>query len=236
MDLVDWDEAGFREIERDFAELMQRLGVPDGGVIPVSALHGDNVVEPSDKAPWYDGPPLLSHLEQLEVASRPQPRRPAAARSSGWCARPTTAAPPARWPSGVLRPGDEVLVLPQGERTTIARIDTLRRAGRGGVPAACRSPSCSADDLDVGRGDLIAAPGDAPPVARRLEARVCWMADAPATRRRPLRAQAHHAPRARADRVDRRAARRRAARGRAATRASWRSTTSAACTSTSPRR
>ena len=69
MDLVDWDEGRFREIERDFAELAQRLGVVDALGIPVSALLGDNVVDGSEHMPWYDGPPLLGLLERLEVAS-----------------------------------------------------------------------------------------------------------------------------------------------------------------------
>src|SRR5689334_4149864 len=69
MDLVDWDEDRFRSIEREFAGITRRLGVPDSRAIPLSALHGDNVVERSDNAPWYSGPPLLDLLEALEVAS-----------------------------------------------------------------------------------------------------------------------------------------------------------------------
>jgi bifunctional enzyme CysN/CysC len=178
MDLIDWDEAGFRTIERDFAELMQRLGVPDGGVIPVSALHGDYVVEPSDNAPWYDGPPILTHLEELEVGSDrnlDDPRLPVQ-----WVVRATDYRGSAgQVASGVFRPGDEVLVLPQGERTTIAGIDTFD----GPLEEAFPPQSVTivlADDIDAGRGHLICAPDDAPPVARRLEARLCWMTDAPA--------------------------------------------------------
>ena len=124
MDLVDWDEAGFRAIERDFGELMQQLGVPDGGVIPVSALHGDYVVEPSDRAPWYDGPPLLSRLEELEVArdrNLDDPRLPVQ-----WVVRATTtAATPAASRAASCGRATRSLVLPQGERTTIERIDTF---------------------------------------------------------------------------------------------------------------
>ena len=178
MDLIDWDEGGFRAIERDFGDLMQRLGVPDGGVIPVSALHGDYVVEPSDSAPWYDGPPILTHLEELEVGSDrnlDDPRLPVQ-----WVVRATDYRGSAgQVASGVFRPGDEVLVLPQGERTTIASIDTFDGPVEEAVPPQSVTVVL-ADDIDAGRGHLICAPGDAPPVARRLEARVCWMADAPA--------------------------------------------------------
>jgi bifunctional enzyme CysN/CysC len=178
MDLIDWDEAGFRAIERDFTELMRQLGVPDGGVIPVSALHGDYVVEPTDSAPWYDGPPILAHLEQLEVASDrnlDDARLPVQ-----WVVRATDYRGSAgQLASGVLRPGDEVLVLPQGERTTIAGIDTFDGPLEQAVPPQSVTVVL-ADDVDAGRGHLICAPGDAPPVARRLEARLCWMADAPA--------------------------------------------------------
>jgi bifunctional enzyme CysN/CysC len=179
MDHVDWDEQAFRAIESDFADLLAHLDVPGGGVIPVSALHGDFVVEPSDKAPWYDGPPILSHLEELEVASDrnlDDARLPVQ-----WVVRATDYRGSAgQVASGVLQPGDDVLVLPQGERTTIERIDTFD----GPVEAAVPPQSVTvvlADDVDAGRGHMICAPDDPPRVARRLDARLCWMADAPAT-------------------------------------------------------
>jgi bifunctional enzyme CysN/CysC len=178
MDLVDWDEASFRAIERDFADVMVRLGVPDSGVIPVSALHGDYVVEPTDAAPWYDGPPILSHLEQLEVASDrnlDDPRLPVQ-----WVVRSTDYRGSAgQVASGVFKPGDEVLVLPQGERTTVAGIDTFDGPLDQAVPPQSVTVVL-ADDVDAGRGHMIVAPDDPPPVARRLEARLCWMTDAPA--------------------------------------------------------
>ena len=178
MDLVDWDEGRFRAIERDFAEVMARLGVEDSGTIPVSALEGDNVVERSDAAPWYDGPALLEHLETLEVASDrnlDDPRFPVqwVVRASDYrgCAGQVA--------SGILRPGDEVVVLPAGERTTIERIETFD----GPLEAAFPPMSVTvllADDVDAGRGTVLSSPDDPPPAARRLDARLCWMADAPA--------------------------------------------------------
>jgi bifunctional enzyme CysN/CysC len=177
MDLVDWDEARFREIEADFGAVLEELGVADALAIPVSALHGDNVVEPSANAPWYDGPPLLRHLESIEVArdrNLDDVRFPVQ-----WVVRATDYRGYAgQMASGILRQGDEVLVLPRGDRTTVERIETLD----GPLDAAFPPMSVVvhlADDLDAGRGSLICGVDDPPPAARRLDARICWMADAP---------------------------------------------------------
>ena len=230
MDLVDWDEARFREIEREFAALLERLGVPDGGAIPVSALHGDNVVERSEAAPWYDGPALLERLE--DAGGAPADRNLDDARLPvQWVVRATDYRGYAgQVASGVLRPGDEVVVLPGGERTRIERIETFD----GPLEAAFPPLSVTvllADDIDAGRGSMICRRRR--PAAGRAPARGAAVLD---DRRagqggRALRAQAHDAPRARADRVARRAARRRDARGRPAARRSSCSTTSAACIS-----
>ena len=177
MDLVDWDEGRFNEIEADFAAVLEELGVSDALAIPVSALHGDNVVEKSDQSPWYDGPPLLRHLEQVEVArdrNLDDVRFPVQ-----WVVRTTDYRGYAgQMASGLLRPGDEVVVLPSGERTTVDRIETLD----GPVDVAFPPMSVVvhlASDLDAGRGSVICGVDDPPPVARRLDARLCWMADTP---------------------------------------------------------
>ena len=177
MDLVDWDEERFREIEVEFAQVLEELGVADALAIPVSALHGDNVVEPSANAPWYEGPPLLRHLERVEVArdrNLDDVRLPVQ-----WVVRATDYRGYAgQMASGILRPGDEVVVLPRGDRTTVDRIETLD----GPLDAAFPPMSVVvhlADDLDAGRGSMICGVDDPPTVARRLEARLCWMADSP---------------------------------------------------------
>jgi bifunctional enzyme CysN/CysC len=182
MDLVDWDEARFRAIERESLELAERLEVSDVRVVPISALEGDNVVERSDRSPYYDGPPLLELLETVEVAydrNLEDVRLPVQ-----WVVRPRDAKPgehrlyAGQVASGVLRPGDEIAALPEGARTRIESVETADG------PLGEAFPPMSvmvrlADDLDVGRGDLLAAPAQAPPVARELEATICWMADAP---------------------------------------------------------
>jgi bifunctional enzyme CysN/CysC len=177
MDLVDWDEDRFRQIEREFGDVLRELGVEDATAIPISALHGDNVVEPSANAPWYDGPPLLTHLEQVEVArdrNLDDVRFPVQ-----WVIRATDYRGYAgQMASGMLRPGDEVVVLPSGERTTVERVETLD----GQVEVAYPPMSVVvhlANDIDAGRGSMICSAESPPPVARRLDARLCWMTDAP---------------------------------------------------------
>jgi bifunctional enzyme CysN/CysC len=178
MDLVDFSEERFRAIERDFGALAERLGVADARAIPISALEGDNVVDPSGRTPWHDGPPLLEHLEAVEVARdrnlddvrfpvqwviRDGDRRGYAGRVAG----------------GVLARGDEVVVLPHGSRTRIATIDTPAGPVERAFPPMVATLVLEGD-LDVARGDLVAAAADPPPVSRELEATVCWMVEAPA--------------------------------------------------------
>ena len=182
MDLVDWDEDRFREIERDALELAQRLDVADARAVPISALEGGNVVGRSDRAPFYDGPPLLELLESVEVArdrNLDDIRLPVQ-----WVVRPRDARPgehrlyAGQVASGVLRAGDEIAALPEGARTRIESVETADGPLEEAYPPMSVLVRL-ADDLDVGRGDLLASPEEAPPVARELEATVCWMADAP---------------------------------------------------------
>src|SRR3954454_12926656 len=180
MDLVDWDEDRFREVETEFRELAERLEVPDATVIPIAALHGDNVVDRSDAAPWYDGPPLLEHLETVEV--RPDPTRDALRLPVQQTIRPRGGRGDERvyagqLAGGALAAGDEVVMMPSGSRTTVKEVRTYD----GPLDPAVSPLSVSvrlADDLDVGRGDLICDPEAAPVAARELDATVAWMGDA----------------------------------------------------------
>jgi len=182
MDLVEFDEGRFREIEADFAGLAAALDVTDARAIPVSALHGDNVVGTSERTPWYGGTPLLALLEELEVAADrnlADVRLPVqwVIRSSG-NGQDGYRGYAGQVAGGVLRPGDEVLVLPRGDRTSIARVETLD----GELEAAFPPMSVAVrlvDEVDVGRGALLCSPEGAPVVARRLDARLCWMSESP---------------------------------------------------------
>jgi bifunctional enzyme CysN/CysC len=189
MDLVAWSQEVFDRIAGEFSAFAAKLGVPDLTVVPVSALHGDNVVTRSASTPWYDGPSLLQHLERVEVGSDlnlTDPRFPVQ-----YVIRPQSDAfhdyrgYAGTVSSGVLRPGDEVRVLPSGLTTTITAID----GPRGPVAEAFPPMSVTvrlADDLDVSRGDLLSGPADPPEVAQDLDALVCWMTDQPLRPRQRL--------------------------------------------------
>ncbi|MQA14966.1 MAG: sulfate adenylyltransferase [Pseudonocardiaceae bacterium] len=182
MDLVGFDETTFRRIEAEFTTAATSLGVPDVVSVPVSALHGDNVAARSAATPWYGGPTLLEHLEAVPIGREAveEPMRfPVQV-----VIRPRTAEHPdyrglaGRLASGVLSVGDQVVTLPSGGRSTVAGIDTPD----GPVPQAAAGESVTvllADDLDVGRGDMLARPEQAPRVVSELEADLCWLADRP---------------------------------------------------------
>lgn len=182
MDLVDFDEATFRRIEAEFTVAATALGVPDVVSVPVSALHGDNVATPSGRMPWYGGPTLLEHLEAVptgrEAVAEPM-RFPVQL-----VIRPRTAEHPdyrglaGQVASGVLSVGDDVVALPSGVGSTVAGIDTPD----GPVHRAAAGDSVSvllADELDVGRGEVLARPEQAPRVVSELDADLCWLAHRP---------------------------------------------------------
>jgi sulfate adenylyltransferase large subunit len=175
MDLVGYAEERFDAVVREVIDWSARLGLHGVGFIPVSALHGDNVVDRSAAMPWYEGPSLLSHLEAAPsgngVADGPA-RLPVqyVIRADGrrWYA--------GRLAAGTLEIGDEVVVLPSGTRTRIAAFEDGRE-----MSAAPRSVAVAlTDELDVGRGDLLARPKEAPEAVRELAGTVCWLGDTPA--------------------------------------------------------
>ena len=182
MDLVDWDEAVFEGIKDDFRAFATRLEVHDLTFIPVSALHGDNIVERSENMPWYRGAPLLDHLEDVHIASD---RNLIDARFPvQYVIRPLTdehhdyRGYAGQISGGVFRPGDEVMILPSGMTSKIAAIDTFD----GPVEEAFAPMSVTIrleDDVDISRGDLICRVGNHPEVTQDIDAMVCWMQDRP---------------------------------------------------------
>jgi bifunctional enzyme CysN/CysC len=183
MDLVDFSEDVFDAIVRDFSDFARGLvGVRDIAYLPISAKHGDNVVERSERMPWYGGVPLLEHLESVHVAddrNLDDVRFPVQ-----WVVRDHETdyrGYAGQVAGGVLRPGDEIQVLPSGARSRIASIDTFD----GPVDEAFAPMSVTLlleDEIDVSRGDLVCSVDGAPSLEREVEATVCWMTD------RPLRA------------------------------------------------
>ena len=189
MDLIGFDEGTFRSIADEIAGFAGRLGVTDVTAIPVSALKGDNVVERSRAMPWFDGPPLLEFLESVphDTVDGAGPLR----LPVQWVIRaaaddPDYRAYAGRIEGGRLRPGDAVLALPSGITTSVASIDTYD----GPIDEAFAPLSVAVrltDDVDLGRGGLLAGIDDAPPATRDLDALVCWLGEAPFTAGRRYR-------------------------------------------------
>jgi bifunctional enzyme CysN/CysC len=182
MDLVDYAEQVFTDIQDEFLRFATRLEVPDLTVVPISALKGDNIVTRSENMPWYDGPSLLHHLENVHVSSdrnlidvrfpvqyviRPQSEQyPDYRGYAGTVA------------GGVLKPGDDVLVLPSGLPSRIASIETADGPVTEAFPPMAVTVRLE-DEIDVSRGDLICRPHNAPKVTQDLDAMICWMTDQP---------------------------------------------------------
>ncbi|SCG65434.1 sulfate adenylyltransferase subunit CysN [Micromonospora coxensis] len=178
MDLVDYSQEVFERIADEFTAFAAKLDVPDLTVVPISALRGDNIVSRSESMPWYEGPSLLHHLERVHIASdrnlvdvrfpvqyviRPQSTTVTDYR--GYAGQVA---------SGVLKPGDEVMVLPSGFTSRISSVETAD----GPVAEAFPPMSVTVrleDEIDISRGDLICRPNNAPAVSQDIEAMVCWM-------------------------------------------------------------
>src|ERR1700752_1915821 len=182
MDLVDYSAEVFERICADFSAFAARLDIGDLTFVPISALHGDNVVDRSANMGWYDGPSLLHHLEHVHIASdrnlidvrfpvqyviRPQAPTDAALHDYRGYAGQVA--------GGVLKPGDEVLHLPSGFSTRVRRIE----AAGTDIAEAFAPMSVTLlldDDVATSRGDMICRPNNRPAAAQDIEAMLCWMA------------------------------------------------------------
>lgn len=184
MDLVGFDQGVFERIAGDYRALAAQLGIAQVQCIPLSALEGDNLSSRSPNTPWYAGPSLLEYLDTLPLDS-------------------TDAAGGLRLPvqyvnrphqhfrgfagtiaAGQVRPGDAVVVLPSARRSTVASV----RDANGPVPVAGAGQAVTLtldDEIDISRGDVIAAAGDPPEVSDQFAAHVLWMDDAPLLPGRP---------------------------------------------------
>jgi bifunctional enzyme CysN/CysC len=182
MDLVNYDQDVFESIKNEFRAFAMKLDVTDLAFVPISALHGDNVVHRSANMPWYEGSSLLHHLEEVHIASDRnlidarfpvqyviRPRDDSLHDYRGYAGQVA---------GGVLKPGDEVVALPSGFTSTIESVET----SDGPVAEAFSPMSVTVrlkDDLDVSRGDMLCRPSNRPTAGQDVEAMVCWMADTP---------------------------------------------------------
>jgi bifunctional enzyme CysN/CysC len=178
MDLVDYSQRVFDEIEREYRDFAERIDLTDVTCIPISALKGDNIVNPGTNMPWYDGPTLLSHLENVPVGQDTSTRpfrlpvqwvNRANADFRGYAGTIV---------SGTVSAGDPVCVLPSGQQTRVARV----LVGGEDVPAAIPEQAVTltlADEIDISRGDVLAAADAKPAVADQFEATIVWMHERP---------------------------------------------------------
>lgn len=185
MDLVDWSEERFEEVAAEFREFARRLDIHDLRFIPVSALKGDNIVEQSENMGWYHGPTVLELLEDIHIGSDEnlidvrfpvqyviRPHRHDYQDFRGYAGKVA---------GGLLRPGDEVTVLPSGFNSRIKEISTHDG------PVAEASPPDSVvvtleDEIDISRGDMICRPHNQPHYSQDLDAMVSWMSEGPPLR------------------------------------------------------
>jgi bifunctional enzyme CysN/CysC len=178
MDLVDWSEEVYEEIVAEYSAFSEKLGVDDLTFIPISALHGDNVVEQSENSPWYQGPSLLHHLEHVNVGAQKNLvdfRYPVQ-----YVVRPDQdyRGYAGRVASGAVRPGEEIMVLPSKKHSVVTGIDTFD----GPVDEARAGDSVVVtvrDELDISRGDMIVRPLNLPTVSNEIDATICWTSEEP---------------------------------------------------------
>jgi len=181
MDLVDWDQEVYEKICSDYRQFASRMNIADIRFIPISALHGDNVVESSENMSWYKGAPLLETLETVYVGdaeNHVDARFPVQ-----WVIRPQSdehhdfRGYAGRVASGVFKPGDEVVVLPSGFTSKIKKIHTMD----GDLDEAFAPQSVTIlleDEIDISRGDMIVKPNNQPKVSQDIEAMICWFSEA----------------------------------------------------------
>ncbi|KRB78215.1 sulfate adenylyltransferase [Nocardioides sp. Root190] len=189
MDLVDFDQEVFDKIHREFTQFATKLNVPDLEVIPISALQGDNVVNRSEHMPWYSGPTLMHHLEHVHVASDRdlidarfpvqfvvRPKSDEFHDYRGYAGQVA---------GGILKPGDEIVVLPSGMTSKISKIDLFDKEITEAFPPMSVTVHLE-DDVDVSRGDMIARVNNAPTPSQDIDAMVCWMTNTPLQPRQKL--------------------------------------------------
>jgi bifunctional enzyme CysN/CysC len=178
MDAVGWDRRIFEDIASAYGKLATETGIADVTCIPISALRGDNVVSPSANMAWYAGPTLIAYLESADLSGdyEAKPFR----MPVQWVNRPdqTFRGYSGTIASGLVRPGDRIALLPSGQTTQIARIATMD----GDLDCAAAGDSVTltiSDNIDVCRGDVLAADSARPVVAEQFAAHIIWMSNQP---------------------------------------------------------
>jgi bifunctional enzyme CysN/CysC len=178
MDLVGYSQDVYDEIAAEFTDFAAKLEAPDLAIIPISALNGDNIVSRAESMPWYQGPSLLHHLEHVHIGSDRnlvdvrfpvqyviRPQSSVVTDYRGYAGQVA---------SGVLKPGDEVMVLPSGFTSRVSSIETADGPLEEAYPPMSVTVRLE-DEIDISRGDMICRPHNAPAVAQDIDAMICWM-------------------------------------------------------------
>ncbi|MGA9583229.1 MAG: sulfate adenylyltransferase subunit CysN [Allosphingosinicella sp.] len=179
MDMVDYSRERFEAIVSDYRTFADEIGIGAFTAIPIAALAGDNIASSSPATPWYEGPPLLGHLETVPIAAA-RPDSGAFHMAVQWVNRPDSRfrGYAGRIAGGTVRPGDEIVILPSGRRSHVERIVTLD----GDLDRAVEGQSVTltlVDEVDCSRGEVIAAASAPPQVVDGLVANLVWMSDEP---------------------------------------------------------
>lgn len=178
MDLVDYDQAAYDQIISDYEDFAKEIGIEAFTPMPISGLAGDNITSKSPNMPWYDGPALVDHLENVEVMATANQAK-SLRMNVQWVNRPNLdfRGFSGQIASGTVKPGDEIRVLPSGKTSTVKRIVTMD----GDLDEAVAGQSVTltlADEIDCSRGDVIAAADGPPQVADQFESTIVWMDEA----------------------------------------------------------
>ena len=182
MDLVDFSEEIFDEIQKDFTEIAAKLDIQDVRFVPISALLGDNIVERSEKMKWFSGPTLLYLLENLHIASDYnsidkrlpvqyviRPQRKAYHDYRGYAGRVA---------GGIFKPGDDVIVMPTGLKSKIKSIDSMNGSLNSVFPPMAVTVQLE-DELDISRGNMIVGLDNPPEKKQEIDMRICWLSENP---------------------------------------------------------
>jgi bifunctional enzyme CysN/CysC len=179
MDLVDYSEKTFNQIVEDYTEFAKQLGIQNITFIPISAFKGDNIIEPSERTPWYRGTTLMGFLETVEIDEE-RLQKSAFRMPVQWVNRPNLdfRGFSGQIAGGVVKPGDRIRVLPSGKESTVDRIVT--RDGDLEQAVAGQSITITlADEIDISRGDLLVEATEPASVAKQFETTIVWMHEEP---------------------------------------------------------
>jgi len=182
MDLVDYQEEAYEKIKDDFTNFSSKLDINDLSFIPISALKGDNVVDKSERMPWFGGTTLMYYLENVHISSDHNFRD--VRLPVQYVLRPNTdefhdyRGYAGRVAGGVMKKGDKVMVLPSGFTSTIAKIDSFDGELKEAFPPQSVTVLLE-DDIDISRGDMIVRENNVPEVTQDVDVMVCWFHEKP---------------------------------------------------------